>query len=197
MRQVPGSLFVLSLSVLLALTGRALAQPTANSEEQALKSASNDYKEYLKQLKALNEQYKQVTTEVQKVLKDNGVPAWDENEGGIKIVEYKEDEPARNVSSTDGFGKVDVQEAGKEVTVRADMPGFAKNDIRIKVNGGSELSIKALRRNDMGEFPYERIVKLPSAVSEKTAQAKYENGILTVRLEKLAASPQEVSIPIQ
>lgn len=173
----------------------------SNSNDPALNQAKSEYKTYLEQLKAMSAQYKQVTGEVKKVLKEEGVPTWDEEEGGIKMVEYKDEPPAAasvvSAVSVHGYGKADIRETDREVVVRVDMPGFSKNDIKLRVRNGRELWINAVRRNELGEFPFERVITLPASADQKSTQGQYQNGVLTVRFAKLSTSGNEVSIPIR
>ncbi len=95
---------------------------------------------------------------------------------------------------------VDIAETGREVIVRIDLPGFRKEDIRLKATE-NELIVEAERREEEKEekenfFRQERrygavkrVIPLPVAVIPEKARAKFENGVLEVRLEK--AEPEE------
>lgn len=88
---------------------------------------------------------------------------------------------------------VDVSQTGNEVTVKAAMPGIKPEDVRIEVLG-STLTITGERKEEketkeenyttremrMGRF--QRQIMLPSEVNPDAAQAKYENGVLTLTL---------------
>jgi len=89
---------------------------------------------------------------------------------------------------------VNVDDGDDAVTVRAEAPGFEVGDFDIQV-AGDRLILKASRktqekgkdgtvRTTAQEF-YEAVA-LPAAVDRDKVEAKYRNGILTVRLPKTA-----------
>jgi HSP20 family protein len=90
---------------------------------------------------------------------------------------------------------VDVKETEKFVTIKADLPGFKKEEIQIELEDYT-LTIKAYRnaeKEEKGEKYYkqerqygqvERSIPLPVAVIGDASRAKYEDGVLTIILEK-------------
>mgnify|MGYP000041112172 CR=1 FL=1 len=92
---------------------------------------------------------------------------------------------------------IDVYETPEEVVVVAELPGVKKEDIAISVVD-SELEIRAevKREEEVKEEAYfrreryykgfYRRIRLPTAVQAEKAKAKYENGVLTIRLPKAA-----------
>jgi HSP20 family protein len=78
-------------------------------------------------------------------------------------------EPLADVVTTDG-----------EVQVIIEMPGVAKDDIKLR---GTEDSLTA--SVDTSERSYYKKLVLPVRVDPKTAKSKYTNGILEVTIEKL------------
>ena len=78
---------------------------------------------------------------------------------------------------------VDVHEYDDHVTVIADLPGVAKEDIAVSSNG-SVLSIEA----ESGDRRYDERIQLPATVDETTGRAKYNNGVLEVRFERAGDS---------
>ena len=60
-----------------AMSQTALA---AQNDADSLRTeeAKKAYQNYLQQLKELNAQYKQITAEMKKLLKDEEIPSWDE-----------------------------------------------------------------------------------------------------------------------
>lgn len=104
---------------------------------------------------------------------------------------------------------VDVKETEKFVTIKADLPGFKKEEIQIELEDYS-LTIKAYRNAEIeenGEKYYkqerqygqvERSIPLPVAVIGDASRAKYEDGVLTIILEKKNPTlPQRQSILIE
>ncbi|WP_034410742.1 Hsp20/alpha crystallin family protein [Derxia gummosa] len=92
--------------------------------------------------------------------------------------------------------RVDVIDRGRAYEVVADLPGVAKEDIRIKVEG-KRLSIEATTRAERevkeGEqvlhterfaTQYARSFALPSELDDAKAEARFENGVLTLVLPK-------------
>lgn len=89
----------------------------------------------------------------------------------------------------------DIAEKDNKIIVKVDMPGVKKEDIELVVNKDS-ISIKAERKefaeeSKEGFFRRERSYKgysvyrtLPVEVKPETAEAKYEDGVLTVEIEK-------------
>ena len=99
---------------------------------------------------------------------------------------------------SDGRMRMDVVDAGEEILVVADLPGFEKTDIDLSVTGGaltvsatrteeeSEASDAYVRRERSGRS-VRRTVSLPAMVDAESASATYRNGVLTVTLPRLAA----------
>lgn len=92
--------------------------------------------------------------------------------------------------------KMDLSESDKAYTVRAQIPGVKKEDVKVQVDG-NRISISAESKQEKEEKEGERVVfrecrqgssyrsfTLDSAVDESQAQAKYENGILELTLPK-------------
>jgi len=91
---------------------------------------------------------------------------------------------------------MDVVERDDSYEVRASVPGVKPEDLEVTVQGERltlRAEIRALeeQRNEnwlMREHRYgmqQRTITLPSAVSSENAEARIENGILTLRLPKL------------
>lgn len=74
---------------------------------------------------------------------------------------------------------VDVQEAGDEIQVVADLPGATRDGIEITCDGRI-LSLTAT--GDRRE--YDEQLRLPSRVDEQSATATYNNGILEITLSR-------------
>ncbi len=85
---------------------------------------------------------------------------------------------------------IDIYQDGSELVVVADMPGFDKQEIKTTISG-SVLTISARREAEEGVTYYweqrplriHRVIPLPLAPDpEGEASAKYENGVLTIRI---------------
>jgi len=75
---------------------------------------------------------------------------------------------------------VDVQENDKQVTVIAEIPGVSKEDVDLEV-ANDTLTIKV----DNPERKYYKEVQLPAEVDEDSGDAKFNNGVLSITLNKL------------
>jgi HSP20 family protein len=101
---------------------------------------------------------------------------------------------------------VDVVERDDSFEVRAAMPGVKPEDVEVTVQG-ERVTIRAEaraaeeRRDEnwlMREHRYgllQRSITLPSAVSSDNAQARIENGVLTLKLPKVqGAQARRISV---
>lgn len=99
-------------------------------------------------------------------------------------------------SSTAGQFPIDVTEDDKTYKVRAEIPGFKKEDIQVSVTG-DQVSISAETKKEKEEKKGGEIVlrecyygkqyrafSLPQSVDEATTTAKYEDGVLNLVLPK-------------
>ncbi|MCL4373869.1 MAG: Hsp20/alpha crystallin family protein [Candidatus Marsarchaeota archaeon] len=98
--------------------------------------------------------------------------------------------------------RVDVIDKGASFHVKVDMPDVDKKDIRLKVTDNT-ITVKASKteqKEDSGSGYYARerssigfyrVVEMPEAVKGSTAKAKYENGTLTIDVQK--EKPKEES----
>ncbi len=100
----------------------------------------------------------------------------------IKFPEFKE-------------AATDISETEDKIIIKVDMPGVKKEDIDLAITENS-ISIKAERKEAVEEkkgdfYRKERMYKgynvyrtLPAKVKPETADAKYEDGVLTIEIEK-------------
>ena len=94
----------------------------------------------------------------------------------------------------DGFGAypADIRETADQVIVEAELPGFEKKDVDVRLEHGV-LTIQA-QREDRGagqrhlserQFTrVSRILKLPKPVDEQNVEAQLQDGVLTLKLNK-------------
>jgi HSP20 family protein len=97
---------------------------------------------------------------------------------------------------------VDIVDNGRTFTIKADIPGVEKKNIKLKVAENS-LMISAQRREEKetkgknyyshegSSVGFYREMALPGRVRSETARAKYENGILTVEVRKITPTSPE------
>lgn len=102
--------------------------------------------------------------------------------------------------------RLDISENDKGYTIRAEIPGAKKDDIRVAVDGDT-VSISAEVKKESEEKDGRSIVReryygsssrsfrLASPVDEKAAQAKFEDGVLKLTLPKRAeAATRQIEI---
>jgi HSP20 family protein len=115
---------------------------------------------------------------------------------------------ARMLPAIRGEFRVDVKEHDDEVIVAADLPGVEKEDVSIEVLNPRTLRIAFSRHAETkeegeGYFVRERtygsmdrLVKLPTDVTDEGSAASFKNGVLEVRLKKTAIETKK-QIPIE
>jgi HSP20 family protein len=104
--------------------------------------------------------------------------------------------------------KLDVSEDDKSYSVHAEIPGVKKEDIHVNIDG-SQVAISAEVKNEKEIKDGEKLLRseryfgkvsrtfvLDQDVDEETAQAKYTDGVLELRLPK-RSSAKAKSIAIQ
>jgi len=93
---------------------------------------------------------------------------------------------------------MDVVDKGDQFEIKVDMPGVKKEDIEVSMEG-AHVSIRAETRSTKEEKDGDRVLhteryaamyarsfELPAEVSEAGAEARYEDGVLTLMLPKRA-----------
>jgi HSP20 family protein len=106
-----------------------------------------------------------------------------------------------------GRAALDVAESDTDYTVTLDVPGVAKDDVKISIEG-KRVSIEAKARKQADKKDGERIVyrersvasfsraiTLPAEVDEAASTAKLDNGVLTLTLaKKQPVQPRRITI---
>ena len=93
---------------------------------------------------------------------------------------------------------VDVIDRDKDIVVTADLPGVAKDDIRLNIRDNmleisaekkteQETREEGYLRRERGFSGFYRTIRLPTPVDEGKAQASFNNGVLEVTLPKTTA----------
>jgi len=91
--------------------------------------------------------------------------------------------------------RMDVSETPKEFVVHAELPGTKKEDIQAQVEDG--VLLISAERNHAEEFKdvtkhitersfgkFQRSIRMPENVDTQSTQAKFENGVLTLKFNK-------------
>lgn len=105
-----------------------------------------------------------------------------------------------------GFLAGDVADDGKDIIVRVELPGLDRDDYELVVDGAT-LYIRGEKRHDVEHIgssyylrqcaygSFQRAIGLPASVDASRAEARYSNGVLTVRLPKTAESqPRRIAV---
>ena len=115
----------------------------------------------------------------------------------------------KNVLNTtnDWEPSIDIKESDKNFTIKADIAGLEKKDISINLNG-DHLTVSGNREEKGGENDYyhfrersvgafSRTFNLPKSINRDKISANFENGILSIVLEKhkeLIPQAKEITI---
>jgi HSP20 family protein len=103
--------------------------------------------------------------------------------------------------------KVDVKETDKAYVVQAEVPGVAKEDIHVSLDGNvvslraevkqldTETRDEKVLRTERYYGAVSRSFQLPMEIDQAEARAKYDNGVLTLTLpKKLSGGSQRLVI---
>jgi HSP20 family protein len=114
---------------------------------------------------------------------------------------------SRPANTLDLYPSLDVHDGEKQITVRADLPGMKKEDIKIDLHDqklviwGESKAAKEyeekgwkVRERSFGKF--ERSILLPKGIDDQNVSASYENGVLEVKVGKKAEAAARKSITI-
>lgn len=104
--------------------------------------------------------------------------------------------------------KIDVKEAGNGYTVLAEIPGVAKEDIHVDVQGAlvtlraevkqqdSQTKDERILRSERYYGSVSRSFELPTEVDSAECTAKFANGVLTLQLPKKTKAPNSNRIRV-
>lgn len=120
-----------------------------------------------------------------------------------ELLKYKAELTAKKekakTTTPEGHLTVDVFEDGDEIVVRSTIAGVGQNDVDIAVTNdmvtikGTRVPPEPVRASDYYHQelywgPFSRSIILPEDVDADKAKASMKNGILNIRLPKLASS---------
>lgn len=113
-----------------------------------------------------------------------------------------------------GFApRVDISEDEKNLIFHVELPGIAKEDVKVTVNDDNILMIKGEKKHEQKEEDknndksyirvertygsFTRTFQLPETVKSDSVTAKFDNGLLTLTLEKAEPKkPKEIEIAL-
>lgn len=124
---------------------------------------------------------------------------------------FDEFERGITVTPSDFSPRVDISEDEKHLYVTVEIPGVNKEDVKVTINDDNILVIKGEKKREFraedkernfirversyGSF--QRSFMLPDNVKKDNVAAKFENGVLTITLEKVEPEPpKQIEIPI-
>jgi HSP20 family molecular chaperone IbpA len=152
------------------------------------------------------------------VVKEEGVPVWDERTDELTISKDPNIFSSKPTSYDPGrppvFGDADIQETERDMIVKVDVPGVDKSKLKVQLEDSKILRVSGERnsgREENGNQGYiryhhverqhgyfQRMIELPAPAKDNAVpDARYENGVLTIRVPKAENSRKEVSIPIR
>jgi len=104
------------------------------------------------------------------------------------------------------FPTINLWEEDNALFLEAELPGLELQDLELFVTGQNQFTLKGERkppvlakavqhRQERGFGKFTRTLTLPFAVNEDAIEARFENGVLKVRLPKHeAAKPRKIEI---
>jgi len=113
------------------------------------------------------------------------------------LMRYFDDFPTFRKSFSDNFSpRMDLSENEKEIKIQAEVPGVEKKDINISIKNFVLTIEGEKKKEEVKEKPdyfrseriygsFKRSFELPKNIDVDNVNAKYENGILIVELNKI------------
>jgi HSP20 family protein len=118
-----------------------------------------------------------------------------------RIQKYFEDFPSTGLELSNSFSpRIDISEDEKHLIIEAEIPGMKKEDIKITLQDNiltikgekkkeEEKKEKNFYRSERIFGSFSRSFTLPVEVNSDKVEAKYENGALIIKMEKVTAKP--------
>ncbi|GIW82177.1 MAG: molecular chaperone Hsp20 [Gemmatales bacterium] len=104
------------------------------------------------------------------------------------------------------YPALNIWEDEEALYAEAELPGMELDELEIYVTGNDQLTIKGERkrstdnnwtwhRQERGFGSFTRVVTLPLPVDADKIEAKFKNGVLTIRMPKTeAAKPRKITV---
>ena len=101
---------------------------------------------------------------------------------------------------------VDIYETDEALVMKAELPGFSKDDINIELKDNTlvirgerkredEVKEGSYHRTERMYGAFQRAFMLPTVVDQEKVKASYKDGVLELRLPKVqAAQPKRISV---
>lgn len=109
-------------------------------------------------------------------------------------------------ASTVSYPALNIWEDDEYVYAEAELPGLKLEDLEIYVTGDNQLTLKGERkpavpekvewhRQERGFGKFERVFTLPIGVDAAKVEARFENGVLSIKMAKTpAAKPRRIPV---
>jgi len=138
-------------------------------------------------------------------------PAWQplhDLQGEVNRLFDQWGDRGRQFLAAASFPAFNVWEDGDALYVESELPGMELKDLEIYVTGHNQLTVKGERRppafekavqhrQERGFGTFVRSLTLPVAVDENNIDARFENGVLKLRMPKHeAAKPRKIEIKV-
>lgn len=111
--------------------------------------------------------------------------------------------------ATDWLPSTDIVEADSHYTVKIDLPGMRREEIKVSVQNGT-LTVSGSRSRDNAENTkgysrfersfgsFTRTFQVPNSIDAKRIEASYKDGVLHLTLPKSEdARPKEIEVRVQ
>jgi HSP20 family protein len=121
-----------------------------------------------------------------------------------RMQRYFEDFPLFGLEHNGGFSpRIDISEDDKNIFVEAEIPGVKKDELKLTLHDNiltikgekkkeSEKRDKNYYRSERSYGSFQRSITLPVEVDSNKVDAKFDNGTLILKIEKLQPTPVKV-----
>ena len=92
---------------------------------------------------------------------------------------------------------VDIYEEDNYLVIVMEVPGVEKKDIELRASLQELEVIAESKGRDIAPRRYHKVIALPKKINADVAKARYQNGILEVRLEIVGQSENRKKIDIE
>lgn len=93
----------------------------------------------------------------------------------------------------DARRNLDVQEDGTHWTLSLDLPGVAREELNLGIEG----AVLRLETRADARRSFKAAYELPQEIDAAASEAKLENGVLTLKLAKRAPASKAVTLTVQ
>ena len=120
---------------------------------------------------------------------------------------FREGEGEEGTWLTGGWAPpVDIHETDEALFVKAELPGFSKDDIHIDLHNNrltlrgerkheTEVKEEQYHRRERAYGSFQRAFQLPTMIDQDKVTANFQNGLLELRLPKIeAAKPKRIAV---